>query len=136
MVILRQVRSVSFFHTYFKIFFQLVCRLKQIQQQQLCQSVPYKVAYNYLEGYVRKILSLIIRNWFIIIYRVINLFRILELHGPNFKIILIGNCTIRTMRFYFQSQIYFSGMLAPKHNNHDHCEPWFTINFRLHSWKC
>ena len=61
------------------------CRLKRIQQQQLCQSVPYKVAYNYLEGYIRKNLSLIIRNWFI--YRVI---RILELRGPNFKIILIA----------------------------------------------
>ena len=89
MVILRQVGSVSFLHTYFKIIAQLVCILKQIQQQQLCQSVPYKVAYNHLEGCVRKILLLIIRDWFIVIYKVINLFRILKLHDQNFKIIII-----------------------------------------------
>ena len=89
MVILRQVGSVSFLHTYFKIIAQLVCRLKQIQQQQLCQSVPYKVAYNHLEGCVRKIWLLIIRVWFIVIYKVINLFRILKLHGQNLKIIII-----------------------------------------------
>ena len=42
-----------------------------------------------MEGCVRKILLLIMRVWFIVIYKVINLFRILKLHGQNFKIILI-----------------------------------------------
>ena len=42
-----------------------------------------------MEGCVRKILLLIIRDWFIVIYKVINLFRILKLHGQNLKIIII-----------------------------------------------